>query len=355
MRTISIGIVCLLLLTVFSVSPVHADRGLISVTPDASVYEPGQKAIIAWNGREEILILSTDVTSSTETLVLELLPLPSEPKVEPASFKSFEEIQRLIWQEGTQQYYGRTINEVKDASVEVVFHEQIGAHNITVVKATDTAELVDWIENFLQANKITETVSLGEFEPTVKDYMGRGFQYYVLDLITVTPNERSVDPILYHFNSSFLYYPLVITSPVSGETKITLFLLTKGRVENDYFPMQKTLYRFSLYPKPIEFVLSKGELSKIDLRIGELFEDMAWLTVLKYDGNLSWITTDLMIAEEALNPDATVKPTVILDVEVILPPTLIALSILLGAACTLIGVLCSLLLTRLKKGTAKTG
>lgn len=348
MRKASIALV-FILLAVLTASPVHADKGLIPVSHGVSVYEPGQKAIIAWNGQDEILILSTDVTSSSQTLVLELLPLPSEPKIEPASFQSFAQIQTLIWNEGAATY-GRTLNDAKAASLEVVFHEKIGAHEITVVKATDTAELVNWIENFLQANSITETVSLGEFEPAVGDYVGRGFQYYVLDLITVTTEERSVDPILFQFKTSFLYYPLLITSPVPGETKLTLFLLTNGKVESDYYPMEKALYQFIEGFKPIEFVLSKGELSKIDLRIGELFTDMAWLTVLKYDGSLSWVTSDLMIAQDALEPAKSVD----VNVEITVPVTLIALSIVLGAACTLAGVIASALITRPKKETAKT-
>jgi len=97
---------------------------------------------------------------------------------------------------------------------------------------------------------------------------------------------------------------------------------------------------------PIEVLLSKGDLSKIDLRIGELFDDGAWLTVLKYDGNLSWLTRDLMISKEAINPATTV------DVEVILPYTLIVSCILLGAVCTLAGVVFGLLITRSMKELA---
>jgi hypothetical protein len=347
LRRVPIGIV-FLLLVLFSVSSVYADRGMIPVSPEVSVYEPGQKAIVAWNGEEEILILSTDVTSSSETLVLELLPLPSEPEVEAASFQSFEEIQTLIWYEGMNQFMYPSEDGARSGSVDVVFHEEIGAHNITVVRATDAGELVDWIENFLKDNGVDEVVSLGDFEPVVKDYMGRGFRYYVLDMITVTSDERSVDPILYRFNSDFLYYPLVITSPVPGETDIVLFLLTEGKVDDDYQPLQKAYYQGTERPKPIEFPLSKGDISKIHLTIGELFEDGAWLTVLKYNGKLSWLTSDLMIAEEALNPADT------LNVEVILPSTLIALCILLGAACTIAGVVSTLLITRSKKETPKT-
>ncbi|HJH27131.1 MAG TPA: hypothetical protein C5S37_10290 [Methanophagales archaeon] len=59
-------------------SLVFADKGMIVVGPrEVSLQESGQNAIVAWNGDEEIIILSTDAKSSESTLVLEVLPLPS--------------------------------------------------------------------------------------------------------------------------------------------------------------------------------------------------------------------------------------------------------------------------------------
>ena len=311
---------------------------MIPIDPEVSVYEPGQKAILAWNGHEEIMILSTDVTSSQETLVLEILPLPSKPIVEAASFQSFEEIQRRIWDEGLNMFMYGTEDKARSGSVEVVFYEQIGAHNITVVKASDTSELGNWMANFLENSGVGDTVSLGSFESVVEDYMDRGFRYFVLDLITVSSEERSVDPILYRFNSDFLYYPLIITSPVGGDTKITLFVLTEDKADGDYFPFNKANYRIPEGSwEPIEFVLSKGDLSKIDLRIGEIFQYKAWLTVLKYDGNVNWLNRDLMISGVAQTPETTI------NIDVPFLPILIVLSILFGAASTLAGVVVTLL------------
>jgi len=337
-------VIALSILVALSFPSVYADRGMIPVSPEVSVYEPGQKAILAWNGQEEIMILSTDVTSSQETLVLEILPLPSKPNVEAASFQSFEEIQRLIWEEGVNRFMYSTKDGARSGSVEVLFHEEIGAHNITVVMAGDASELVSWMGDFLAKSGVKEGISLGNFEPVLEDYMNRGFRYYALDLITVSTEERSVNPILYRFHSNFLYYPLVITSPVDGDTEITLFLLTEGKVDEDYWPMQKAHYMVSGGAwQPIEFVLSKGDLSKIDLRVGEIFQDGAWLTVLKYEGKLSLLSRDLMISEEPINPATTI------NVEVTVPPTLIALCVLLGAVSTLAGVITTLLITRSKK------
>ena len=347
-KTGSSFLIAVLFLVFLCFPLVYADRGMIPVTSDVSVYEPGQKAILAWNGHEEIMILSTDVASSEETLVVEILPLPSKPIVEAASFQSFEEIQRMIWNEGLNMFMYDTEGKARSGSVEVVFHEQIGAHNITVVTASVTSELGSWMENFLEDSGVEYEVSLGSFESVIEDYMNRGFRYYVLDLITVSPEEKSVDPILYKFNSDFLYYPLVITSPVGGDTEITLFVLTEDKIElADYFFFHKASYRVLMGSwKPIEFVLSKGDLSKIDLRIGEIFQFQAWLTVLKYNGQASWLNKDLMISATP-----TTEPTV--NVEVSLPPTMIALSILLGAASTLAGVISTLLINRSKLRKAK--
>jgi len=78
-----------------SFSNVAADRGMLPIIPGISVYEPGQKAIIAWSGSKEILILSTDVYADESTKVLEVLPLPSKPVVKDGNFKSFEVVQKI--------------------------------------------------------------------------------------------------------------------------------------------------------------------------------------------------------------------------------------------------------------------
>lgn len=343
MRRSFIVIPFAVLLLLSSSSLVYGDRGMIPIVPEVSVYEPGQKAIIAWNGTEEILILSTDVTSSEETLVLEMLPLPSNPeKIELASFESFQEVQSLIWKHMPTPTPGEFGKEgVRD--VEVVFHEKIGAHDITVVRASDTSEIVEWMRKFLGENDVDQEFSLGNFEFVVRDYMARGFRFYVLDLIEVSPEQNSVEPILYKFETSFLYYPVEITSPLGGETKITLFLLTDGVIEDDYHSFRKANYQTPEGLETIEFKLSKGELSKIDLRIKEMFQGDVWLTALSYEGSLNALTRDLKISEEAITPARD-----IINVEVVMPFNLAILLVTTGMMCTLVGVVSMFLIMRSK-------
>jgi hypothetical protein len=131
---------------------------------------------------------------------------------------------------GFKTYGGKGYFRVEDG-VSIVFYEKIGAHSITIVEASDQSQLINWMADFLQSNGVGDEVYLQDFEPIVEDYMARGFRYYVLDLITISPELKSIEPILYWFNSSFLYYPLKITSPVDGESNVTLFLFTEGIIE----------------------------------------------------------------------------------------------------------------------------
>lgn len=83
-----------------------ADMGVVP-PGNVSVYEPGQKAIIAWNGEEEVLILSTDVRGSESSWAVELLPLPSCPEEPKAGrFDSFVGIQNLLNDQMRLKYRG---------------------------------------------------------------------------------------------------------------------------------------------------------------------------------------------------------------------------------------------------------
>jgi len=72
-RSISLLLTLFILVFFVFLPIVYADRGGFSPISER-VSESGQKAIIAWNGTHEILILSTDVSSSNESEVVELMP-----------------------------------------------------------------------------------------------------------------------------------------------------------------------------------------------------------------------------------------------------------------------------------------
>jgi hypothetical protein len=284
---------CLLIL---SFPPlISADSGIIPIASTLA-YEPGQKAIIGWNGEYEVLILSTDVRADDDTTALQVLPLPSEPdSIEQGTSDSFLRIGELIRHQ--YEHRGSWLDCAagheagKGVGVDIVFHEKIGAHDIWVAKATDAAEFVQWAEDFLARNEIQHQMYSPELESLVGEYIDEGIEFFVFDLIELTPDQRSVEPIVYRFRSDTLYYPLKISSIVSGATEITLLLVTHERLA-DFTQLPKSEFEGREYGlavattsvgtsderQPIQFKLGKGKLESIDHRLAKLLGGHAWLT-----------------------------------------------------------------------------
>lgn len=275
--------------------PALADRGMIPIEPGVSVYEPGQKAIIAWHEGMEVLILSTDVHSSSaaEAKVLEVLPLPSPPEIEQGKFSSFETIQRLIYEHMPLV----ADRKAPPPGVEILFHEKIGAHELTVVRAVDYKEFVRWIKDFVGELRVTLPV---ELEAIIRDHLAGGINYFVFDIIDLPGEERSVEPLIYRFESPWPYFPLRISRVIPGETELRLFLITEGRpqaMEGYIEPLEQAYY---LLPSgkplsPIQFEVSAEELEAIDPGVGALFPGEAWLTAFVYRGPLNSLVNDFVL------------------------------------------------------------
>jgi hypothetical protein len=281
---------------------------------DVSVYGPGQKAIIAWNGAEEILILSTDVRASGDSQVLEILPLPSQPEIEKGNFTSFEKVDDLIkehfpnrWWDGFRKGMLGPAGE----GIEIVFHEKIGAHDITVVKATNVTELTQWAEEFLRGVGIEHQVSSTKLESVIQSYIAQDINFFVFDLIELTKEPRSIEPIVYHFDAEFLYYPLRISTLAEGWTDINLFLLTPQSINLRWLPkgsqiplgLEMGKYYSGARIQPIQFKVTEEELASIDQSIADSLGGDAWLTALSYHGDLAGLTRDLKICKASPTPE----------------------------------------------------
>lgn len=303
--------ICLGLAVMSLASAVLADKGMVPIG-DVSVYGPGQKAIIAWNGEEEILILSTDVRASGDSQVLELLPLPSKPQIEKGDFASFEQVDNLIKKHFPARGWDRFTKGVfaPGEGVEIVFHEKIGAHDITVVKAGDSAELVHWAEKFLKDAGIEHEISSPKLESLVNSYITRGINFFVFDLVEVTSEPKSIEPIMYRFDTGFLYYPLKISTLASGWTDISLFLLTPQLVNLYWLPIGSEVPRGleigrfygNRGAQPIQFKVAQKELVSIDRSIAGLLGGDAWLIAMGYHGDLAGLTQDLKLGWISPNP-----------------------------------------------------
>ena len=304
-----------------SFSNVAADRGMLPIIPGISVYEPGQKAIIAWSGSKEILILSTDVYADESTKVLEVLPLPSKPVVKDGNFKSFEVVQKII--ESHRPPYSLISGDAKanrtahPPGMAILFYKKIGAHSITCVDAADWDSFTAFLKTFVEKEGIT-TVKFPEgFSDLIEKYIKNRFNFFILDVVEVGKEKNSIEPIVYSFKTPYLYFPLEISSIVPGETNIDLFLLSKHKLN-----LQDTgtglvpglYYGYNYHPEPeksvedktvqkvneetsniIQLELTPRQQRKISKDIDRLFWGNVYLSTLRYHGETDGLRNDLLL------------------------------------------------------------
>ena len=221
----------ILTLDLFIQSLVSANRGHIPFHPDVTIFEPNQRAMIAFNGEEQILLLSTDTRASRATQVLEVLPLPSEPEVTKGDLEVFRRATTLI-----NRYLSR--NDVRSLSKraadresyqeagEVTFHKQIGPHDVSVTKVLQPAGFVDWVMNYLKKSGVPAPLLPQGMKELVALYINDGYRWFVFDVVSLEPELSTSQPIQYRFVTKWLYYPMRITSLASGHTTVELLVLT---------------------------------------------------------------------------------------------------------------------------------
>ena len=305
---------CLALLFLVFVPLARADGGMVPWPPEVSLTEAGQKAIVAWNGTEEVLILSIDVESSESATVLRLLPLPSSPtKVEEGTFSSFENLVKIINKKilGVEQYEGRPTGgggEEGVPGVIITFHAELGPHDVTIVKVNDLEYFMTWVENFALSKGLTARAIPDGFQQSVTGYLENEISYFVFDVIQTSPDEKSITPLVYRFETDFLYYPLNITGNSVGLEstwdEVQLFIITKGRIDSKTFENIQ-LRAMAGFEEWLE--LSSEELAQISPEIADLFESDPFVMNVSYSGELSKLKKDLKVTAEEVHVPSSLE------------------------------------------------
>ena len=306
-----IGFAAVLMLVMSLSLPIACGDGGIIGPPQIDIEEKAQNAIIAWNGTEEILILSVDIQSSESTKVLRIIPLPSNPiNVTEGSFDSFTKLQEIvneklleIWDESIRSLGlddetpgGGSLN-----TVEVTFHDTLGAHDITIVKILDVTNFTSWATDFAESAGLTITFS-SNFQSTVEEYLNDNISYFVFDIIDATEDEYSINPIVYRFKTDFLYYPLKITAASDvGETyaSVNVFCIAKNRIKDEVFSDISFYSNIGYYWYYTDYFsainLTEDELLEISPDIYNLFKGDPILMSYSYDGYYSYLEDDIIV------------------------------------------------------------
>lgn len=217
-----------------STVPAYGDAGMIPFVPYVQLFEPNQRAVIAWNGKEEILILSTDTYASTPTKVLEVLPLRSEPAIERADPEIFEKATTLINRKNAQRRpvamsaSGRPAGAAAAAPAgEVTQHKRIGRHDVAVIHVLNIDGFCDWVEKYLRSQGAETPKVPDAIHRAVKRYLNNGFTWFVYDVVELGTDVQTNEPIRFRFQSNCVFYPLTITQTESEVVDIRILLLTQ--------------------------------------------------------------------------------------------------------------------------------
>ncbi len=283
-----------------------ADRGSIPFKPNVKIFEPNQRAMIAWNGTEEILLLSTDLRASEPTQVLEVLPLPSEPVVTKGDVEVFKKATALInaklaqmaaTAKGAERALGGQA-AAKPAG-EVTFHEKIGAHDISVTKVLDAKGFIAWVETYLKKQGVGSPRISDTMQGLVGEYLKEGFAWFVFDVVALDTTPKTNDAIQYRFKSNCLFYPLKITRTDTGPTAIDLLVLSP-RLFSHFFGLPADRVRLQHPPIPITSEELRGLSPDMHKLLGA--EAVLQLRIWRIEGDLASFTKDVIASDKAARP-----------------------------------------------------
>lgn len=186
-------------------SPAYGDRcSCPPATEDGSsrvVYEPTQRAVVLWNGQEEILYLSTDLSSPYIGPMAEVLALPAEPQVAIGSLDVFAGLVELAGPAHLRR-------DFLPAAPRGVMSSSLLVGNLN-----------DPLFRPPLANKCHRELEY---------YRSNGMPWAVVNSVNIDKTNQSFPPIEYRFNSGSAFYPLRISTADLGMTQIDLIVITKS-------------------------------------------------------------------------------------------------------------------------------
>jgi hypothetical protein len=283
-----------LALTFFSATA-FADRGSIPFTPGVKVFEPTQRAMICWNGNEEILLLTTDLHASEETKVLEVMPLPAEPAVKKGDAEVFRKATDLINRKLRQHALSKSANSRGDGAEhpagEITFHERIGAHDVSVAHVMDAAGFTKWVNDYLKKSGVDNPQMPPAVTSLVDEYLDDRFAWFVFDVVDLVKQPKTNEAIQYRFKTNQLFYPMRISRTDWGETSVDLLILTPRLLQ--HFP-DLPFRRIELRHEPVS--VTADELASLNEDMDALLghrEDMR-LRVWRIRGDLQSFDADLV-------------------------------------------------------------
>ena len=295
------------------IGKVLADGGIMIWPPTIHVQQTDQNAIVAWNGTQELLILSTNLTKpagSGQATLLHVVPLPNNPadikEEDPGVFDKMvallnEKIaamqsKGMNFGEGTAA--GSTSTNSAAPSVEVVMQKTIGAHDITVVKVNVADDFSNWIDGFASGKNLAPKQISQTFKDGLQSYLKRGINYFAFDVLDLSDQSMTVKPLVYQFDTKYFYFPLLISgiSEIGDSlANVNLFLVFNKDWKLPQQIWQNYGDNYSIDDSNLDIGLTSDELKGISARAASIFDGDVKVRRFSMHGTLSAINKDLML------------------------------------------------------------
>lgn len=204
-----------------------ADMGSIPFKKGVRIVEPNQDAIIAWNGKEQLLYLQTTLAASEETKVLEVMPLPSKPTVEATDIGVFTRCKSLLPKVANRDpsAAGPFGGPRDGTAARIMERKMIGSHDLRTVELLDAERFSAWVvAEFGVTNKGLEVP--GPLLAVIGEYAKDGYKWFLFDVVDVQKETAKKTPLKIRFATDKLYYPMRITRTEKGHTTVSLSILT---------------------------------------------------------------------------------------------------------------------------------
>jgi hypothetical protein len=275
---------------------VRADGGFIP-TARTDVSEPGQHAIIGFNGGAERMVLSVNVRSRNQTEGFHVIPFPSMPRISLGNISIFHNLTRIIKEDNYYSVFPPRRNHYNDGEgdnpASVVLYKEMGDHKVTVIKVSDYAGFrsqIREIASYLGLDVQEWPTKLG---PVVQGYVQRGIRYFTIDEYSIPSENTTIDPLVFEFNTDRVYFPLEISSVLSGWGTITLDIIIPSTL-----PLS-TDYRSGPYEfREFRYSITEKEMYDLDPSLKKILSGDARLIHLQDTVNLSMLKGDLEIGME---------------------------------------------------------
>ncbi len=250
----------------------ESNVGTVAYGDDAFA-EPEQQGLIAWNGSEETLILSTNEENlmGASGSMLSVLPLPGAPiSIERANLDAFVTAKACVQKKIAEK---KNAGEVQEYGV--VYDTKIGSHNIFVWKIESGEDFAKGVQGYVASKYDSKAAALitPNTLKTVQWYCDKGYKYFAFDLTLVEAGQTATkEAIAYNFKAPNVYFPLVISKVGGAKTATTvdLIVFSKGSLN---LAMEKSVQEQVnvLGGKDGTVVFSNEELKQIDENVAARF------------------------------------------------------------------------------------